>query len=79
MKDITIQEITGNVLYDGSIILNIRIPKDHKQTVQGFLEECNTEIEIIKHFYTTDFYEKSSFNDSQVLSVYYLIKGLFYS
>ncbi len=41
-----------------------------------YLEECNTEIEIIKHFYTTDFYEKSSFNDSQVLSVYYLIKEI---
>lgn len=39
-----------------------------------FLEECNAEIDIISHFYTTDFYEKSSFNDSQVLSVYYLVK-----
>lgn len=39
-----------------------------------FIEECNAEIEIIKHFYTTDFYEKSSFNDSQVISVYYLVK-----
>ena len=26
------------------------------------------------HFYTTDFFEKSSFNDSQVISVYYLVK-----
>ncbi len=41
-----------------------------------FMEECNAEIEIINHFYTTDFYEKSSFNDSQVLSVYYLIKEI---
>lgn len=39
-----------------------------------FMEECNTEIEVLSHFYTTDFYEKSSFNDSQVLSVYYLVK-----
>jgi len=39
-----------------------------------FVEECNAEIEIISHFYTTDFYEKSSFNDSQVISVYYLVK-----
>ena len=35
-----------------------------------FIEECNAEIEIISHFYTTDFFEKSSFNDSQVISVY---------
>lgn len=39
-----------------------------------FVEECNAEVEVVKHFYTTDFYEKSSFNDSQVLSVYYLVK-----
>ncbi|KQN38762.1 NUDIX hydrolase [Pedobacter sp. Leaf41] len=39
-----------------------------------FLEECNAEIEVLSHFYTTDFYEKSSFNDSQVISVYYLVK-----
>ena len=39
-----------------------------------FIEECDAEIEVLSHFYTTDFYEKSSFNDSQVLSVYYLVK-----
>ena len=39
-----------------------------------FVEECNAEIVVISHFYTTDFYEKSSFNDSQVISVYYLVK-----
>ncbi|MCZ4222865.1 NUDIX domain-containing protein [Pedobacter rhodius] len=39
-----------------------------------FIEECNAEIDIIAHFYTTDFFEKSAFNDSQVISVYYLVK-----
>ena len=39
-----------------------------------FMEECNAEIEVLSHFYTTDFYEKSSFNDSQVISMYYLVK-----
>ncbi|MFA6276600.1 MAG: NUDIX hydrolase [Pedobacter sp.] len=39
-----------------------------------FIEECNAEIEVTGHFYTTDFYEKSSFNDSQVISIYYLVK-----
>ena len=38
-----------------------------------FMEECNAEIDVISHFYTTDFFEKSSFNDSQVISVYYLV------
>ena len=41
-----------------------------------FMEECNAEIEVISHFYTTDFYEKSSFNESQVISVYYLVKAV---
>jgi 8-oxo-dGTP diphosphatase len=41
-----------------------------------FLEECNTEIEIINHFYTTDFFIKSAFNDSQIISVYYVVKAI---
>jgi 8-oxo-dGTP diphosphatase len=41
-----------------------------------FVEECDAEIEILSHFYTTDFYVKSAFNDSQVISVYYLVKNI---
>ena len=41
-----------------------------------FMEECHVEIEVISHFYTTDFYEKSSFNESQVISVYYFVKAI---
>jgi ADP-ribose pyrophosphatase YjhB (NUDIX family) len=41
-----------------------------------FVEECNVEIEILSHFYTTDFYIKSVFNDSQVIGVYYLVKNI---
>jgi len=41
-----------------------------------FMEECNVEIEVSKHFYTTDFYVKSAFNDSQVISVYYSVKNI---
>ena len=40
-----------------------------------FIEECNAEIEVISHFYTTDFFVKSAFNNSQVISVYYLVKN----
>lgn len=39
-----------------------------------FVEECQTEIEVLEHFYTTDFFIKSVFNESQVISVYYLVK-----
>ena len=41
-----------------------------------FVEECNTEIEVLDHFYTTDFFIRSVFNDSQVISVYYLVKPI---
>lgn len=39
-----------------------------------FIEECEAEIEVIDHFYTTDFFIKSVFNESQVISVYYLVE-----
>lgn len=39
-----------------------------------YQEECDFEIEVVRHIYTTDFYEKSSFNDSQIISVYYEVR-----
>jgi len=41
-----------------------------------FIEECDAEIEVISHFYTTDFFVKSAFNNSQVISVYYRVKNV---
>jgi len=41
-----------------------------------FVEECNVEIEVLNHFYTTDFFIKSAFNDSQIISVYYMVKNI---
>jgi len=41
-----------------------------------FVEECNVEIEVLGHFYTTDFYIKSAFNDSQIISIYYKVKNI---
>ena len=40
-----------------------------------FKEECDgQEIENIRHFYTTDFYQKALFfNDAQLISIYYLV------
>jgi hypothetical protein len=32
------------------------------------------EVEVTKHIYTTDFYEKSSFNESQIISIYYQVE-----
>jgi 8-oxo-dGTP diphosphatase len=36
-------------------------------------EELDTEIEIINHYYTTDFFQKSAFDDKQLISIYYEI------
>jgi 8-oxo-dGTP diphosphatase len=41
-----------------------------------FVEECNAKVEILSHFYTTDFFVKSAFNDSQIISVYYRVRNL---
>ena len=41
-----------------------------------FVEECDAEVEVLSHFYTTDFYVKSAFNNSQVISVYYTVKNI---
>ncbi|MDM1296642.1 NUDIX domain-containing protein [Sphingobacterium sp. N143] len=40
-----------------------------------YQEECAFDIAIVKHIYTTDFYEKSSFNDSQIISIYYQVEN----
>ncbi|MFD1631977.1 NUDIX domain-containing protein [Pseudopedobacter beijingensis] len=39
-----------------------------------FLEECQLNIEVIEHYYTTDFFVKSLFSDEQLLSIYYKVK-----
>lgn len=41
-----------------------------------YQEECGAEIAVLRHLYTTDFFEQSYFNDSQIISIYYLVKSL---
>jgi len=36
-------------------------------------EELALDIEVIDHFYTTDFFQPSAYDQSQVISIYYLI------
>ena len=38
-------------------------------------EELDLEIEVADHFYTTDFFQASAFDDSQVISIYYFVNG----
>jgi len=43
--------------------------------IREYQEECDFDIAVVKHIYTTDFYEKSSFNDSQIISIYYQVEN----
>ncbi|MBN2213034.1 MAG: NUDIX domain-containing protein [Bacteroidales bacterium] len=39
------------------------------------IEEFGQEVEIVEHFYTTDFFQKSFFfKDHQIISIYYVIR-----
>lgn len=43
-----------------------------------FIEELNVEIEVVKHLYTTDFFQPSAFNqEHQLISVYFQVKPLY--
>jgi 8-oxo-dGTP diphosphatase len=42
-----------------------------------FLEEMNLKIEVVEHFYTTDFYQQSFLNKShQIISIYYKVRAI---
>ena len=45
----------------------------HDCLIREFLEELGLDITIECHFYTTDFFQPSAFDDSQVISVYYKV------
>lgn len=38
-------------------------------------EELDIDIQVLEHFYTTDFFQASAFDDSQVISIYYLVSA----
>lgn len=43
--------------------------------IREFKEETGLDVEVEKHFYTTDFFQKSFFNNQQqIISIYYLVK-----
>jgi 8-oxo-dGTP diphosphatase len=41
-----------------------------------FMEECSMAIDIVKHFYTTDFFLTSMFDGSQLVCMYYIVKNV---
>lgn len=38
-----------------------------------WMEELGLDITVLEHFYTTDFFQHSAFDDSQVISIYYRV------
>lgn len=44
--------------------------------IREWKEELNLDITVLDHFYTTDFFQPSAFDDSQVLSIYYSVEAL---
>jgi 8-oxo-dGTP diphosphatase len=45
--------------------------------IREFKEEVNIDIEVLSHFYTTDFFQQSAFRETdQIISVYYRVKSL---
>lgn len=45
--------------------------------IREFKEELDLDVEVISHFYTTDFFVNSAFSSiSQVISIYYHVKAL---
>lgn len=45
--------------------------------IREFKEELAIDVEVIEHFYTTDFFQISAFNkQEQILSIYYTVKLL---
>ena len=49
-------------------------------TIEGlqreFREELGLEIRVLSHFYTTDYFVKSAWDNSQVISIYYLVEAI---
>lgn len=41
-----------------------------------WMEELELDIEVESHLYTTDFFQPSAFDDSQVISIYYKVKPI---
>ncbi len=44
--------------------------------IREWKEELDADIEVLEHVYTTDFFQKSAFDESQVISIYYKVRPL---
>lgn len=48
----------------------------HDCLLREWKEELGMDVTVSKHFYTTDFFQPSAFDDSQVISIYYIVESL---
>ncbi len=76
----------GRLLVNEEIIRGQRVIKfpgggleSGEGTIDGlkreWMEELGLRIEVLNHFYTTDFFQQSAFDDSQVISIYYMVSA----
>lgn len=76
----------GHLLVNEEIIRGrqvIKLPGGGMEVGEGTIdclkrewhEELGLQIEVTDHFYTTDFYQPSAFDDSQVISIYYKVSA----
>lgn len=47
--------------------------------IREFKEETSLDVTVIEHFYTTDFFQLSYFQQQQIISIYYLLHCKDYS
>lgn len=41
-----------------------------------WFEELGMDINVLEHFYTTDYFQPSAFDDSQIISIYYKVEPI---
>lgn len=75
----------NNLLVNEELILGkrvIKFPGGGLELGEGILEclkrewkeELNLDVESASHYYTTDFFQQSAFDDSQIISIYYRVQ-----
>ncbi len=78
--------LDGQVLVNDETIRGMRVIKfpggglewgegPRECLVREFKEELNLDIEVAEHFYTTDVFVQSAWDDSQVISLYYTVRA----
>ena len=76
----------GRLLVNEEIIRGRRVIKlpggglePGEGTIDGlkreWMEELDIPIDVLGHFYTTDFFQQSAFDDTQVISIYYRVQA----